>query len=42
MAFLSFILFAFLGICAMVACFRSGKVIIKAINHLFDFFERKL
>lgn len=36
MSFLGTIFFGFLGVCATVAFFRSGKVVIRIINHLFD------
>lgn len=41
MEFLSLIFFTFLGICAVVACFRSGKVVIRMINNVFDKIEDK-
>ena len=40
-AFLSTIFFGFLGVCAIVACFRSGKLLIKGINSLFDKIDNK-
>ena len=40
-AFLSTIFFGFLGVCAIVACVRSGKLLIKGINRLFDKIDNK-
>lgn len=42
MMMLSSIFNVFLGICAMVACLRAAKMVIKAINCLFDKIEDKL
>ena len=41
-AFLSTIFFGFLGVCAFVAFARSGKLVIKGINNLFNWIESKL
>lgn len=41
-AFLSMIFCAFLSMCAMVACIRAAKLVIKTINSLFDKIEDKL
>ena len=40
-AFLSTIFFGFLGVCAFVACARSGKLVIRGINSLFNWIESK-
>lgn len=42
MAFLSCIFFGFLGVCAFVGCARAGRIMVKAINTLFDKIEEKL
>lgn len=42
MAFLSMIFFGFLGVCAIVAFARSGKLVIKGINNLFNWIENKI
>ena len=39
MALLSMIFFGFLSVCAVVACLRAGKLVVKAINGLFDKIE---
>lgn len=41
MTVLSFIFFGFLGVIAFVGCVRMGKIIVKAINHMFDKIEDK-
>jgi len=41
MAFLSFIAFTFIGICAIVAACRSVKLTIKGINTIFNKLENK-
>lgn len=42
MALLSGIFFLFLGAVAVVGCARAFKLVIKAINGLFDKIESKL
>ena len=42
MAFLSMIFFGFLSVCSVVACLRAGKLVVKAINGLFDKIEDKI
>lgn len=42
MGFLTAIFYVFLGSCAMVACLRAAKLVIKSINALFDKIEDKL
>lgn len=39
MGFLNIIFFGFLGVCLVSALFRTGKIIVKAINKLFDWIE---
>ena len=41
MAFLSMIFFGFLEVCAIVAFARSGKLVIRAINSMFDKIDDK-
>ena len=41
MAFLTTIFFAFLGICGLVGCARALRVVIRAINGIFDKWEDK-
>lgn len=41
MSFLSMIFFGFLGICGLVGCARAAKLVIRAINGLFDKLEDK-
>ena len=41
MAFLTTILFAFLGICGLVGCARALRLVIRAINGIFDKWEDK-
>lgn len=41
MAVLNLIFVGFLGIIAFTACVRTGKIIIRAINRLFDKIEDK-
>lgn len=41
MSVLSFIFFMFLGVIAIVVCARMGKIVVKAINHMFDKIEDK-
>lgn len=38
MAFLTTIFFAFLGICGLVGCARALRLVIRAINGIFDKF----
>lgn len=42
MGFLSFILFAFLGVCLIVGCKRACRVVVRGINYLFDKIEEKI
>ncbi len=42
MSFLSFIFFAFLGVCLIVGCKRACRVVIRGINYLFDRIEEKI
>lgn len=39
MALLNLIFFGFLGACAIVVSVRAGKLVIKAINGIFDRIE---
>ena len=39
MDFVGFVFFTFLGICTLVVCARSGKLVIRLINGLFDKLE---
>lgn len=41
MELLSVIFFTFLNVVAFIACIRCGKVLIKALNRLFDEIENK-
>lgn len=41
MGFLSFIFFGFVSICAIVAFFRSGKIVFRIINSAFDKIEER-
>lgn len=41
MGLLGAIFFGFLGVCAFVAFFRSGKMVIRMINALFDKVDEK-
>lgn len=42
MSILSFIFFGFLSAVAVVGCFRTGKLMVRAINGLFDKIENKI
>lgn len=42
MSMLSFVFFGFLSVVALVGCVRTGKLVIRAINSLFDRIEDKL
>lgn len=42
MSILSFIFFGFLRVVAVVGCIRCGKLMIRAINGLFDKIEDKI
>lgn len=42
MSILSFIFFGFLSVVAVVACVRTGKLMVRAINGLFDRIEEKI
>ena len=39
MALVSLIFSGFLGVCAIVACVRSAKIVINMLNGLFDRLE---
>jgi hypothetical protein len=41
MSLLGMVFFGFLSVCALVACWRCGKILIRAINGLFDKIEDK-
>jgi hypothetical protein len=41
-AFLSFLFFPFLSLLAIVATFRAGRIILKALASLFDRIEDRL
>lgn len=41
MSVLCFIFFGTLSIVALVCCFRAIKIMVKAVNHLFDKIEDK-
>lgn len=42
MSFLSFVFFSFLGIVAVIGCIRALKLVIRAMNGLFDKIEDKI
>ncbi len=42
MDILSFIFFGFLSVVAVVGCVRAGKLLVRAINALFDKIEEKI
>lgn len=42
MSILSFIFFGFLSVVAFVGCIRAGKLLVKAINGLFDRIEDRI
>ncbi len=42
MSFLSFVFFTFLGIVAVIGCVRTLKLVIRAMNRLFDKIEDKI
>ena len=42
MGILSFIFFTFLSIVAIVGCIRCGKLLIRALNSMFDKVEKKI
>ena len=42
MSILSFIFFGFLSVVAVVGCVRAGKLLVKAINGLFDRIEDRI
>lgn len=42
MSFLSFIFFAFVGVCLIVGCRRAVRLIVRGINYLFDRLEEKI
>lgn len=41
MEFVSFIFFAFLGMCLILVCSRSGKLVFHLINSFFDKLESR-
>ena len=42
MSILSFIFFGFLSVVAVVGCVRAGKLLVRAINGLFDRIEDRI
>lgn len=42
MGILSFIFFGFLSVVAVVGCIRAGKLLVRAVNALFDKIEDKI
>lgn len=42
MSILTIALFVLIGIAAVVVCIRGGKLVVKAINRLFDKIEEKI
>lgn len=42
MGFISFILFAFTGVCLIVGCKRACRLVIRGINYVFDRIEEKI